>query len=110
MKKAIKEYLNGVGAFWSMIPGGAYAKTGDPDMIVCYMGRYIAVEAKTPEGVQSQWQKLRQSQIEEAGGIYVLARSVEQVKEVIENVKREEERQDIDRCGCAERFRDRVTR
>ncbi len=79
LKKDIKALLDKCGAFWSMIPGGAYAKIGDPDMVVCYLGCYIAIEAKTPEGVQSDWQKLRQKQIEEAGGMYLLARSVEDV-------------------------------
>ena len=79
LKKQIKDLLNGCGAFWSMIPGGAYAKTGDPDMVACYHGCYIAIEAKAGDGVQSEWQKLRQSQIEASKGFYVLARSTEDV-------------------------------
>lgn len=86
LKKAIKEYLNSVGAFWSMIPGGAYAKIGDPDMVVCYKGRYVAIEAKTPTGKQSNWQQLRQREIERSGGIYILARKVDDVKSVIESI------------------------
>lgn len=87
LKKAIKALLDERGAFWSMIPGGAYAKVGDPDMVVCYKGRYIAIEAKTPTGKQSDWQKLRQEQITAAGGLYILARSVEDVKEVLEKIE-----------------------
>ena len=87
LKKAIKTLLDEQGAFWSMIPGGAYAKIGDPDMVVCYKGRYIAIEAKTPVGRQSNWQKLRQEQITAAGGLYILARSVEDVKEVLEKIE-----------------------
>lgn len=76
LKKEIKALLNERGAFWSMIPGGAYAKTGDPDMVVCYRGQYVAIEAKTIDGVQSNWQKMREVEVRRAGGLYVLARSV----------------------------------
>jgi len=79
LKKAIKAQLDECGAFWSMVPEGSYAKTGDPDMIACYKGCYIAIEAKTPTGVQSNWQKLRQQQIENANGFYILARTVDDV-------------------------------
>ena len=79
LKKAIKELLTDCGAFWSMIPEGSYAKTGDPDMVACYKGCYIGIEAKTPTGVQSDWQKLRQQQIESANGFYILARKVDDV-------------------------------
>ena len=79
LKKDIKALLTQCGAFWSLIPGGAYAKIGDPDMVVCYKGRYIAIEAKAGDGVQSKWQKTRQAEIEAAGGLYILPRSVEAV-------------------------------
>lgn len=79
IKKKIKALLDRCGAFWSMIPEGAYAKTGDPDMVVCYKGCYIGIEVKTAVGVQSEWQKIRQEQIEQANGFYLLARSVDDV-------------------------------
>lgn len=91
LKKALKKLLTDCGAFWSMIPEGPYAKTGDPDMVACYKGHYIAIEAKTPTGVQSDWQKLRQEQIESAGGIYILARKVMDVKTVLEHLDSKDE-------------------
>ena len=86
LKAALKTMLNKRGAFWSMIPGGAYGKKGDPDMVVCYKGFYVAVEAKTPTGRQRPDQKLRQEQIEAAGGIYILARSMKQVVDVLDEI------------------------
>ncbi len=70
-----------------MIQGGAYSKPGDPDIVVCYQGIYIGIEAKTKTGVQSEWQKLREKQIKAAGGIYILARSVEDVEIAIEDIQ-----------------------
>lgn len=91
IKKEIKKYLESIGAFWSAVTGGGYSKPGDPDLIACFHGRYIAIEAKTPTGVQSPIQKKRMAEIKEAGGVYILARSVEDVAEVIEDLWAEQD-------------------
>lgn len=91
IKRKIKKYLDSVGAFWSAVTGGAYSKPGDPDLIACFRGRYIAIEAKTPRGVQSPIQKRRQREIMEAGGVYILARSVEDVADIIEEICAEQD-------------------
>lgn len=85
LKKKIRALLKQRGAFWSMIPGGAYAKIGDPDMVVCYKGRYIAIEAKV-DTVQSNWQKMRQVEIMSAGGYYLLAHSVAEVDALLDEI------------------------
>lgn len=91
LKSDIKTYLKGVGAYWCMIQGGAFSKPGDPDMIACVNGRFIAIEGKTYEGTQRPMQVLRQQQIEESGGIYILARTVDDVRRVVESVREEED-------------------
>ena len=85
MKKELKAYLKSIGAYCSMIPGGAYDRIGDPDMIVCVQGRYLAIEAKV-NTTQSGYQKLRQKQIEAAGGTYIIAKSVDDVRKAIEQL------------------------
>lgn len=89
IKKDIKAYLKSIGAAVFPVPGGAYGCKGSPDLLVCYEGKFIAIEGKANNGVQSSWQKLRQRQIEEANGIYVLAWSVEDVRKVISSLKPE---------------------
>lgn len=79
LKKDLKTLLNERGAYWAAIAGGPYAKPGDPDIIVCYQGMFIAIEAKTYEGSQSEWQKLREKQIRDAGGIYLIIKNVDQL-------------------------------
>jgi len=84
----IKTYLKSIPClFLHSVPGGAFGKCGVPDIIVCYKGKYIGIEAKTYEGCQSEIQKTRQFQIEQAGGIYILARCVEDVQAVIEPMR-----------------------
>lgn len=87
MKDSIKDYLKGVPClFEHSVPGGVYGKKGIPDIIVCYKGLYIGIEAKTYEGEFSDWQKARRTQIMAAGGIVIFARSVEDVRDVIESL------------------------
>lgn len=73
-----------------MVPGGAYGKNGSPDIIVCYRGKFIAIEGKIAKGQQSGWQRLRQNQIERAGGIYIVARDVSDVSDIISSLEKEE--------------------
>lgn len=86
LKKRIKDYLDDEGVYWSMIAGGAFAKKGDPDIIACVDGAYLAIEAKV-DTRQSEWQKLRQRQIENAGGIYIIAKSVEDVSDAVGRIR-----------------------
>ena len=87
LKKELKEVLKRYGAFHCMIKGGPHSKVGDPDIVVCYKGRFIGIEAKTHEGHQSTWQELRERQITEAGGIYAVIRSTEELIRLLEEVE-----------------------
>lgn len=79
LKRDLKNLLNKRGAYWCAIAEGAYAKPGDPDIVACYKGMFIAIEAKTYDGAQSEWQKLREKQIRDAGGTYLIIRTVDQL-------------------------------
>lgn len=48
-------------------------------------GRFLAIEVKTATGRQSEHQKNFQNIIESFGGVYILARSVEDVKRRLES-------------------------
>ena len=87
LKTEIRRYLNGIGAFWSNVQGGPGSKPGDPDIVVCYKGRYIALEAKSPTGVQSPIQKVRMYEIRDSGGIYEIVRTLDDVKKIMETIE-----------------------
>lgn len=62
-------------------------RAGFPDLILLLPNHshpFLAIELKTAEGRQSQTQKDYQSAVEEAGGEYVIVRSLEQFKSVID--------------------------
>ncbi len=73
IKRELKEVILHAGATYVQVQQGAGTKTGDPDLVMCYNGCFVGIEAKTYYGVQSEWQKLRQREIQEAGGIYLIA-------------------------------------
>ena len=88
LKSEIKEYLKTFpNIFMHSVPGAAFGKVGAPDIVVCYKGRYIGIEAKTYEGRFSEWQKTRKAQIEAAGGIAIFARSIEDIRKVMEEMR-----------------------
>lgn len=83
LKGDIRRFLTDSGAFWSNVQGGPGSKPGDPDIVVCYKGLYIGLEAKSSDGRQSPIQKVREKEILASGGIYKIVRSVEDVKEIL---------------------------
>ena len=62
-----------------------FGLVGSADLLgILRGGRFLAVEVKTAKGRQSEAQRNFQSMIESMGGIYVLARDVQTVVDVID--------------------------
>ena len=80
----IKKYLKSVPElfFWKE-HGGQYGTAGIPDLIVCYRGKFIAFEVKTPKGKPTLLQTVTIRQITRAGGYATIVRSVQEVKDII---------------------------
>ena len=55
---------------------------GMSDLTAIKNGKTIYIEVKTPRGHQSQYQKDFQQEIESHGGIYILARDIEDVEQI----------------------------
>lgn len=58
-------------------------RAGTLDIVLCFKGRFIAIEAKSDTGTPSPLQKKNMSDIIKAGGIAIVARDVETVKELM---------------------------
>ena len=85
----IKEYLKSVeGLFFYKEHGGQYGTGGLPDLIVCYQGHFVAFEVKNEKGKTTVLQEITLRQIRKAGGTAVVVRSMEEVKAVIESLRR----------------------
>lgn len=84
-------YLSPLGMAWSNNTGAIktedrflrYGLKGSADILACIDGRFVAVEAKCGRDKQQPEQIRFQTAIEKAGGIYILARSVDDVRAVL---------------------------
>ena len=74
--------------FWKE-HGGPYGASGVPDIICCYKGRFLGLEAKLPGSRLTPLQRRALEKINRAGGIARRVESVEDVKAVIERADRE---------------------
>lgn len=85
--KQIKEYLKTVkGCFFWKEHGGQFGTAGIPDLIICFKGRFVALEVKTATGKTTVLQAITQKRIQEAGGIAAIVRSVDDARRVIESL------------------------
>jgi hypothetical protein len=58
-----------------------FGRKGWGDIIACSpFGRYIEVECKREDGRQSPEQKQHQADVEQRGGVYILARSIDDLE------------------------------
>jgi hypothetical protein len=78
--KGIFHYRNNSGAF-KRDDGHFYrfGALGSPDIICVIAGQYVGIEVKAPKGKQSEHQKVFQDALEQAGGKYLLAHSLDDV-------------------------------
>ena len=81
--KSIFHYRNNTGAMTGKHKGKTwflrFGAVGSPDIIAVHKGKYIGIEVKGKNGVQSEKQKEFQERLEQAGGIYILAYCLEDV-------------------------------
>jgi len=80
----ILKYLKSLdGCFCFKMHGGRYSTAGVPDIICCYKGVFVAFEVKTVTGRVTELQRATIKNINRAGGVAVVVRSVDEVKRII---------------------------
>jgi hypothetical protein len=95
IQKAILDYLTLRGIFhYKQNTAGIYKQStgsyipspsiGAPDIVCVIKGRYVGIEVKTPDGRQSAHQKAFHESLSAAGGVYILARSMDAAIEAVE--------------------------
>jgi hypothetical protein len=97
-QKQICNWLVGIGAIYAVTDAGILSKmglgmrcgvpTGWPDLTCCLPGgRFLGIEVKAPKGKQSDDQLAMQAQIENKGGLYIVARSLDDVLNALRKEK-----------------------
>jgi hypothetical protein len=67
------------------LPVTRYGTPGQPDImgLIGPEGKFLGIECKSDKGKQTEEQKTWQNMIESLGGIYILARSIDDVSSVL---------------------------
>lgn len=68
-KDAIKKYLVGIGAWFFCPYMAGFGKSGVPDIVGCYRGRWFSIEVKREGKEPTKLQEKRMGEIRAAGGI-----------------------------------------
>ncbi len=87
VKKAIVAYLDTLEECWHVAYHTmGYGKRGVPDRLVCYRGRFIALEIKAPGGKATAWQERAIKEINAAGGLAAVVDSVQDAQRVLDGL------------------------
>ena len=74
VKKAVRQVLDGLGAYYVMPVTGGYGKQGAPDFLVCHKGLFFGIETKAGKGKLTTLQEINLQKIIEAGGVSLVVR------------------------------------
>ena len=72
VKGKVKKILDSLGCYHFSPQTGGYGKSGVPDIIACYKGRFIAIECKAGKGVLTALQKYNIDQIKSNQGLAIV--------------------------------------
>ncbi len=85
LKKSIRQYLDWHGTYIIDQMGGLGQRRGLADLTICLRGRFVCIEVKTGDAVLSTDQVKEKGRAVEAGALFIEARSVDQVEDVLFN-------------------------
>ena len=74
VKKAVRQVLDGLGAYYVMPVTGGYGKQGAPDFLICLEGRFFGIETKAGKGKLTALQELNLKKIIDCGGVALVVR------------------------------------
>lgn len=75
------------GAYWINVHGAGVGRNGIPDLLFCHHGYFGAAETKTARGRVRKLQEWELERIVRAGGHAIVARSVEQLRQVLDHIE-----------------------
>lgn len=87
LTRAILNHLNATPYTRAIkIHSGAFQGKGTPDVLVCYCGRMVWLEVKTPDGHVSPLQRHELAEWQRVGAYASVVRSIQQVDELLESI------------------------
>lgn len=105
LQSAILDYLTLRGAVATRVNSGGFVIKGDAkarfvrgapagtaDIIACYRGRYVAIEVKFGRGKATVAQIDWGCKVRDAGGVYIIANSLETVESLLDCLDKKEDK------------------
>ena len=86
-KDAIK-LIESLGGYVIKTHVSAYQSQGEPDLVCCYKGYFVAFELKIPGNKPSELQKLKMNKIQRAGGTAIAAYSLKDIEVILNEISR----------------------
>lgn len=74
VKKAVRQVLDGLGAYYVMPVTGGFGNQGAPDFLICIKGRFFGIECKAGKNKPTALQELNLKKIIESGGVALVIR------------------------------------
>ena len=74
--------------WWTKMHGSLYTKAGLPDLHITYFGRSVWIEVKSATGRATELQEHMLTQLAKAGATVGVARSVEDLEKILDEVPR----------------------
>jgi Holliday junction resolvase len=68
VKKKVVDILRAAGAYYFFPATGGFGRSGVPDIIVCFKGRFIGIECKAGDNTPTALQQRELMRIIDAGG------------------------------------------
>lgn len=72
VKKKVTTLLSSLGAYYFYPVTGGFGRSGVPDIVCCFRGRFIGIECKAGSNKATALQQKNLREIEEAGGLAFL--------------------------------------
>ena len=74
VKQQVVALLKEAGAYYFFPSSNGLGRSGIPDIVVCYRGRFVGIECKAGKGQTTALQERELKRISEAGGVSLVIR------------------------------------
>ena len=101
VKRKVADALKKLGAYYFYPVTGGYGKSGVPDIVGCYEGRFFGIECKAGKGKVTALQARNLEEIAAAGGIAAVINedSVHKVTDILNERETDERQMTFDFLG-----------
>jgi len=86
VKKVVVKQLRNLGAYYFYPVTSGYGRSGVPDIVGCYKGRFFGIECKAGKNVPTDLQRINLEDIDKQGGIALVVneKNMHSVQDLLE--------------------------